>query len=393
MTAPLTSRMREFGTTIFTVMSDLAARHGAVNLGQGFPDTDGPSHILCAAAQALQDGHNQYPALRGSATLREAIAEHQQRFYGLHVDPDSEVLVTAGATEGLSVCLNALCEPGDEVVLIEPFYDAYAAAVALAGGRRRTVPLRGPDLHLEESDLRAAVGPRTRAIVVNTPHNPTGKVFTAEELTLIGKVALETGCWVITDEVYEHLVYDDARHLPLASLTRTLPELSALSDQVLTLSSAGKTFSVTGWKVGWITGSAEGIAAAATVKQYLSFSGGAPFQPAVAAGLRQDDELFDELTSSMRKRRDILTEGLLDAGFTVCGGQGTYFLLADAAPLGVTDASTFCQELPARCGVVGIPVTAFCDQPGPYSSLVRFAYCKREDVLIEAARRLRTLHS
>ncbi|GAB76553.1 succinyldiaminopimelate aminotransferase apoenzyme [Austwickia chelonae] len=392
MTAPLTSRMREFGTTIFTVMSDLAARHGAVNLGQGFPDTDGPEHLMRAAAQAIQDGHNQYPPLRGNAVLREAVAEHQHRFYDLSVDPHNEILITAGATEGLSVCLNALCEPGDEVVLIEPFYDAYAAAVALAGGRRRTVPLRGPDLRLQESDLRAAVGPRTRAIVVNTPHNPTGKVFDTEELTLIGKIAVEAGCWVITDEVYEHLVYDDVRHVPLAVLARTVPELAPLDDRLLTISSAGKTFSVTGWKIGWITGRAAGIAATATVKQYLSFSGGAPFQPAVAAGLRQEDRLFDELTTSMRVRRDILADGLREAGFTVRGGQGTYFLLADASPLGVTDASAFCQELPARCGVVGIPVTAFCDEPDPYSTLVRFAYCKREDVLVEAARRLRTLH-
>lgn len=386
----LVARMREFGTTIFTVMSRLAQEHDAVNLGQGFPDEDGPAPVLAEAVRAIGAGLNQYPPLMGSPALREAVAAHQARFYGLGVDPDREILVTAGATEAMAVTLLALCEPGDEVVLIDPSYDAYAAAVAMAGARRRTVALRLPSLALDLDALRAAVGPRTRAIVLNSPHNPTGKVFAAAELAAVGEIALATGCWVICDEVYEHLTYDVA-HTPLAALARTEPALTGLAERVLTISSAGKTFSVTGWKVGWVTGPEAAVAAIATVKQYLSFTGGAPFQPAVAVGLAQPDEAYAALTDGLRARRDLLADGLASAGFGVLGGQGTYFLLADAAPLGVRDAEAFCRELPARAGVAAIPVSAFCDDVGPVRSLVRFAYCKRPEVLAEGVRRLAAL--
>lgn len=276
MEAVLVARMREFGTTIFSVMSRLAAEHDAVNLGQGFPDEDGPAPVLAEAVRAIGTGINQYPPLMGAAVLREAIAAHQARFYGLTLDPDRDVLVTAGATEAMALTLLALCEPGDEVVLIQPSYDAYAAAVAMAGATRRTVSLSLPDLTLDVAALRAAVGPRTRAIVLNSPHNPTGKVFSRAELIEVGRVALAAGCWVVCDEVYEHLTYDVA-HVPLAALATTEPALAGLAERVLTISSAGKTFSVTGWKVGWVTGPAAGVAAVATVKQYLSFSGGRRF--------------------------------------------------------------------------------------------------------------------
>lgn len=383
----LVGRMREFGTTIFSVMSRLAQEHDAVNLGQGFPDEDGPAPVLAEAVRAIETGRNQYPPLFGAPVLREAIAEHQRRFYGISLDPDREVLVTAGATEALAVSLLALCEPGDEVVLIEPAYDAYAAAVAMAGAVRRTVSLSFPDLRLDVAALRAAVGPRTRAIVLNSPHNPTGTVFTRAELVQIGRIALAAGCWVICDEVYEHLTYDEP-HLPLAALARTEPELAGLADRVLTISSAGKTFSVTGWKVGWVSGPQEGVAAVATVKQYLSFTGGAPFQPAVAVGLRQSDADYARLTDSLRHRRDLLAKGLRSVGLEVLGGAGTYFLLADATPLGGADAEAFCRALPARCGVAAIPVSAFCDDAAAVRPLVRFAYCKQVPVLTEALRRL-----
>lgn len=382
--------MRGFGTTIFSVMSALSDRHEAINLGQGFPDEAGPAPVLAEAVRAIETGINQYPPLTGSPVLREAVAAHQQRFHGIDLDPQSEVLVTGGATEGLSVALLTLCEPGDEVVLFDPSYDAYSAAIALAGATRRSCPLRMDDLSLDVSTLRAAVGPRTRAIIVNTPHNPTGKVFTAAELTAIGVIAKEAGCWVICDEVYEHLVYDGATHISLAALARQVPELEGLSERVVSLSSAGKTFSVTGWKVGWATGPAAAIEAMTTVKQYLSFTGGAPFQPAVALGLGQSDSAYRSFTEGMRDRRDLLARGLTQAGLPVLGGQGTYFLLADTAALGVRDAAALCRELPRRIGVSAIPVSAFCDDPELAPTLVRFAYCKSLPTLQEAVRRLQT---
>ncbi|WP_219106087.1 aminotransferase class I/II-fold pyridoxal phosphate-dependent enzyme [Austwickia sp. TVS 96-490-7B] len=391
MNRPLVRRMQDFDTTVFAVMSALAAQTGAINLGQGFPDEDGPAPVLRRAMTAIEDGINQYPPLRGSQVLREAVAAHQHRFYGLDCDPDQEIMVTAGATEAMTCSLLALCEPHDEVVVIEPYYDAYAAAIALAGAQRVGVALTLPDLTVDLEALRAAVGPRTRAIVLNTPHNPTGKVFSQAELAGIAKIALDHDCYILVDEVYEHLVYDGARHHCLAAVVAADPALAALRSRILTISSAGKTFSVTGWKVGWLSGAPEVIAAVATVKQYVTFSGGAPFQPAIAAGLAQEDSVFEEFADSLRRRRDLLAEGLDAAGMTVLGGQGTYFLLADATDIGGVDADRFCRELPERCGVVAIPVSAFCDDPTTAPGLIRFAYCKREEVLVEAVRRLSAL--
>jgi N-succinyldiaminopimelate aminotransferase len=369
---------------VFATMSGLATRAGAINLGQGFPDTDGPQSLLEDAVSALRGGVNQYPPGRGVPDLRHAIAEHQRRFYGLDVDPDTEVLVTAGATEALAAALMALCAPGDEVVVLEPYYDAYAASIELAGAVRRTVPLRFPDYTLEPGALAAAVGPRTRLILLNTPHNPTGHVLSEAELAEVARVAREHDLLVVTDEVYEHLVFDGHRHVPLA----TLP---GMAERTLTISSAGKTFSVTGWKIGWIHGPAELIEAVTTVKQFLTFVNGAPFQPAVANALRLPEEHFAEVARRMQAGRDLLTEGLLEAGFTVSRPGGTYFIVADAAPLGYDDGMALCLDLPRLAGVVGIPVRVFHDDQAAGASLVRFAVCKRPEVLQEAAQRLRSL--
>ena len=387
MDNPLVRRMRPFGTTIFTTMSELAARTGAVNLGQGFPDTNPPPWVQDLVTDAMARGINQYPQLFGAPALREAIAEHQRRFYGLDVDPDREVLVTFGATDALACSLAALVEAGDEVVVIEPAFDVYTAGITLAGGVQVGVPLRLPDLSLDEEALAAAITPRTRAILLNTPHNPTGKIFTRDELAAIGRLAVRHGIWILSDEVYEHLAFD-APHVPMASLSREVP---GLDQWVLTISSAGKTFSVTGWKVGWIAGPAPAVRAAAQIKQFTSFTGGAPFQPAIAAALGQPEEAYAELNDGMRRRRDLLAEGLSAAGFRLVGGHATYFQVADTAPLGIADAAQFCREMPAKYGVVAIPVSAFCSDPGYARTLIRFAYCKRPDVLEEASRRLAPL--
>ncbi len=387
MENPLVQRMRPFGTTIFTTMSELAARTGAVNLGQGFPDTNPPAWIQEHVTDAMARGINQYPQLFGAPALREAIAEHQRRFYGLDVDPDREVLVTFGATDALASALSALVEPGDEVVVIEPAFDVYTAGITLAGGVQVGVPLRLPDLTLDEAALAAAITPRTRAILLNTPHNPTGKIFTREELAAIGALAVRHGIWILSDEVYEHLAFD-APHTPMASLAREIP---GLDQWVLTISSAGKAFSVTGWKIGWIVGPAPAVRAAAQIKQFTSFTGGAPFQPAIAAALSQSDEAYAALNDGMRHRRDVLAEGLSAAGFGLVGGHATYFQVADAAPLGVTDAAQFCLEMPEKYGVVAIPVSAFCSDPDYARTLIRFAYCKQPSVLAEASARLAPL--
>jgi N-succinyldiaminopimelate aminotransferase len=381
---PLVSRMTGFGTTIFAEMTQRALRYDAVNLGQGFPDTDGPREVLDCAVEAIRSGQNQYPPARGVPVLREAVAEHQRRFYGLEVDPDHEVLVTVGATEAIAAAVLALVEPDQEVVTFEPYYDSYAASIALAGAGRRTVPLRFPDLSFDEDELRAAFSDRTALVLLNTPHNPTGKVFTREELELIGRLAAEHDAWVVTDEVYEHLVFDGHQHVPMA----TLP---GMAERTLTISSGGKTFSVTGWKVGWITGPAEAVSAVAAVKQFLTFVGSGPFQPAVAAGLRLGDDFYEGLAASMQSKRDVLVEALTGVGLPVAPCAGTYFVIADAAPLGVTDAVEFCRRLPEEVGVVGVPISAFCDDKDAVATLVRFAFCKREDVLREGARRLARL--
>jgi N-succinyldiaminopimelate aminotransferase len=370
--------------TVFAQMSALATATGSINLGQGFPDTDGPASLLRDAADAVLGGVNQYPPGRGVPELRQAVAEHQRRFYGLDVDPDTQVLVTAGATEAIAAALLAMVGPDDEVVVLEPYYDAYAACIELAGARRRTVPLRFPDYTLTPGALAAAVGPRTRAILLNTPHNPTGHVLSAEELAEVAAVAIEYDLLVITDEVYEHLLFDGRRHVPLA----TLP---GMAERTLTISSAGKTFSVTGWKIGWVTGPAELVEAVTTVKQFLTYVNGAPFQPAVARALALPDEVFADVAARLQAGRDLLTEGLVEAGFTVSRPGGTYFVVADAAPLGYDDGMQLCLDLPRLAGVVAVPVRVFHDDVSAGASLVRFAVCKRPEVLAEAARRLGSL--
>jgi N-succinyldiaminopimelate aminotransferase len=375
----------EVSATIFAEMSALAARTGAINLGQGFPDEDGPAEVLDAAIRGIRDGVNQYPPGLGMPVLREAIAEHQQRFYGLAVDPDREVLVTAGATEALASVLLALVEPGDEVVTFEPFYDAYGASIALAGGVHRTVPLRAPTFRPDLDELRAAVTDRTRIILVNNPHNPTGAVLDREVLETVVALAHEHGALIVTDEVYEHLTFD-APHIPVA----TLP---GGRERTITISSGGKTFNTTGWKIGWVIASPELITAITAVKQFLTYVNGAPFQPAIAVGLRLPDAFFTAIAQTLAAKKDLLSAGLEAAGFAVCPSHGSYFAIADAAPLGYTDAMAFCRELPALAGVVAVPVTAFC---GPTlrdetASLVRFAFCKKVDVLARAAEQLAQL--
>jgi len=373
--------------TIFTEMSALATATGAINLGQGFPDEDGPAEVLEAARQAITDGINQYPPGIGLPVLREAIAEHQQRFYGVRVDPATEVLVTAGATEALAATILALTEPGDEVVVFEPFYDAYAADVAMAGATLVTVPLLAPDFQPDLDALTDAVTDRTQLIIVNDPHNPTGSVLPIETLRLIISLAERHGATIVTDEVYEHLVFDEARHTPISSLPGGW-------ERTVTISSGGKTFNTTGWKIGWITAPSALIAPILAVKQFLTFVNGAPFQPAIAAGLRLGDEFFTGATATLQRKRDILSAGLQGAGFTVSRPQGGYFVIADAAALGHPDAAAFCRELPSLAGVVGVPLSAFVlpEHRAATRSLVRFAFCKRESVLTDAAERLAALN-
>ena len=381
MGSPLVRRMAGFGSTIFAEMTALATEHGAVNLGQGFPDTDGPREMLDAAKRAIDEGRNQYPPGPGVPELLDAIAAHQSRFYGIPLDPRSQVLVTVGATEAIAATILALCEPGDEVVTFEPYYDSYAASIALAGAVRRTSVLRFPEFAVDEASLRAAFSPKTRLVLLNTPHNPTGKVFSRAELDLICALAREFDAWVVTDEVYEHLVFSGATHIPVA----TLP---GMAERTLTISSAGKTFSATGWKVGWVSGPAEAVAAVRAVKQFLTFVGSGPFQPAVAVALGLDDETYAAFSASLQAKRDLLVAGLRSAGLEVSVPQGTYFVVADAAPLGAVNGLDFCRELPRRLGVVGVPVSVFHDDPEVARTLVRFAFCKRDQVLHDAVRRL-----
>ncbi|MFF9771264.1 pyridoxal phosphate-dependent aminotransferase [Streptomyces sp. NPDC014636] len=381
----LNRRLAAFGTTIFAEMSALAVATGAINLGQGFPDTDGPEEIREAAVRALRDGRgNQYPPGPGIPELRTAIAAHQQRRYGLAYDPDTEVLVTAGATEAIAASLLALVEPGDEVVALEPYYDSYAASIAMAGGRRVPVTLRPHEgsFRLDLDELRGAVTDRTRLLLINTPHNPTGTVLTRPELAAIAELAVERDLLVVTDEVYEHLVFDGAEHLPLASFP-------GMRERTVSIGSAGKTYSFTGWKVGWVTGSPELVGAVRAVKQFLTYVSSGPFQYAVAEALALPDSYFEEFRRSMQDRRDILAEGLTAAGFEVFRPAGTYFITTDIRPLGEKDGFAFCRALPERAGVVAIPNAVFYDDREAGAPFVRFAFCKREEVLRQAAERLR----
>jgi N-succinyldiaminopimelate aminotransferase len=374
----LNARLDGMGTTIFAEMSALAGTTGSVNLGQGFPDTDGPHEIAAAAAAAIMEGRgNQYPPGPGIPELRQAVAAHQKRFYGLDVDPDTQVLVTAGATEGIAAALIALLEPGDEAIAFEPYYDSYAASVAMAGAARVPVTLRPPDFRPDIDALRAAITSRTRLILLNTPHNPTGVVFTPDELAQIAGLACEHDLLVVSDEVYEHMVYEGS-HLPIVSLP-------GMSERTVTISSAAKMFSFTGWKIGWVTGSPELVTAVRTVKQFLS---GGPFQYAVAEALALPDDFYASISADLRVKRDFFCAGLAAAGFGVYRPAGTYFITTDVRPLGYADGMEFCRELPGRVGVVAVPSVVFYDNVDAGRPQVRFAFCKQQDVLAEALSRL-----
>jgi N-succinyldiaminopimelate aminotransferase len=382
--ALLNSALAGMGTTIFAEMSALAVETGSVNLGQGFPDTDGPAEVAKIAADAVLAGRgNQYPPGPGIPELRNAVSAHQKRFYGLDVDPETEVLVTAGATEAIAAAMLALLEPGDEVIAFEPYYDSYAACIAMAGAVRVPVTLRPPAFRPDLDRLRDAITSRTRLILLNSPHNPTGMVASRDELTVIASLAIEHNLLVVTDEVYEHLVFD-GQHIPIA----TLP---GMRDRTVTISSGGKTFSFTGWKIGWVTGTPELVTAVRTAKQFLTYVSGGPFQYAIAAGLALPDAFYTDLTANLHRKRDLLASGLRTAGFEVFVPHGTYFISTDIAPLGETDGLAFCRSLPHRCGVVAVPNVVFYDDQPAGRSQVRFAFCKKDEVLEDAAARLLTL--
>jgi N-succinyldiaminopimelate aminotransferase len=381
----LTSRLQGFGTTIFAEMSALAVETGAINLGQGFPDEDGPAEVLDAAVEAIRSGRNQYPPGRGVPELRDAIARHQQRWYGLTYDPATEVLVTAGATEAIAAACLALCETGDEVVVLEPTYDSYQASIAMAGATPRFVRLEPPHYRLDAAALAAAVTPRTRLLLINSPHNPTGTVLDRGELDAIARLAIDHDVLVVTDEVYEHVVFDGLAHIPLA----TLP---GMRERTVSISSGGKTFNATGWKIGWVTAPAPLVTAVTTAKQFLTYVNGGPFQPAIAVGLDLADGYFGDLAADLEAKRDQLCGGLAAAGFTVFRPQGTYFVTVDIRDLRPDgDGMAFCRSLPHECGVVAVPNQVFYGEPGAGRHLVRFSFAKRHAVLDEAVARLAKL--
>ncbi len=375
----------QLGVTIFEEMTTLAVRTGAINLGQGFPDEDGPLEVREAARAAIASGANQYAPGKGVVELREAVAGHQERFYGLTPDPQTQVVVTTGATEGIAASLLAFAGPGDEVLTFEPFYDSYGAIIGLSGAAHVTAPLLAPDFMPDMAALEAAFTGRTRVVLLNNPHNPTGAVFPRPVLQRIVDLARKHDCLIVTDEVYEHLTFGQ-RHVPVASLP-------GAEDRTITISSAGKTFSLTGWKIGWLTGPEELVSAVRTVKQFLTYSSGTPFQSAIATGLGMPEEFFHGIAAQLKQKRDILSEGLRAAGFDVFKPQGTYFVNVDTSPLGIHDSVELARRLPELVGVAAIPVPVFCHQEGAERtrSLLRFAFCKKTDVLEEAAHRLSTL--
>ncbi|MFK0005880.1 aminotransferase class I/II-fold pyridoxal phosphate-dependent enzyme [Paenarthrobacter sp. NPDC090520] len=375
----------KLGVTIFEEMTTLAMSTGAINLGQGFPDEDGPAEMKAAAQAAIAEGANQYAPGKGIPQLREAVAHHQERFYGLAPDPLTEVVITTGATEAIAASLLAFVQPGDEVLTFEPFYDSYGAIIGLAGATHVTAPLLAPDFQPDLDALERAFSHRTRVVLLNNPHNPMGSVLTREALAKVVELATKYDAIIVSDEVYEHLTFGVA-HLPVA----TLP---GAAERTITISSAGKTFSFTGWKIGWLSGPAELVAAARTVKQFLSYSSGTPFQSAVAVGLALPDSFYAEIAGTLQHKRDILAEGLRAAGFGVYIPSGTYFINVDTAPLGISDAVDLARRLPDLVGVAAIPVPVFCHQEGAERtrSLLRFAFCKKTEVLQEAASRLATL--
>ncbi|WP_125616350.1 aminotransferase class I/II-fold pyridoxal phosphate-dependent enzyme [Specibacter cremeus] len=373
------------GVTIFEEMTTLAARHGAINLGQGFPDEDGPAAISRIARDAIAAGDNQYAPGKGILDLRRAVAEHQERFYGLTPDPETEIIISTGATEAIAAAILSLTGPGDEVLTFEPFYDAYGAMIGLSGATHTTAALLAPDFMPDLGTLEHSFSERTRMVIVNNPHNPTGAVFPPEVLREVVRLATKYDALILTDEVYEHLTFGVA-HTPVA----TMP---GAAERTLTISSAGKTFSFTGWKIGWLSGPAELVAAARTVKQFLSYSSGTPFQTAIAHALRMEDAFFTDAAATLQRKRDILADGLRAAGMEVYTPQGTYFINADTSPLGFTDSLALARRLPELVGVAAIPVPVFCHAEGAErtKSLLRFAFCKKVELLERAAGQLATL--
>ncbi|MDO5752493.1 aminotransferase class I/II-fold pyridoxal phosphate-dependent enzyme [Arthrobacter sp.] len=383
--ANLLSSDGTLGVTIFEEITTLANQHNAINLGQGFPDEDGPAELNRLAQEAIARGENQYAPGKGLLDLRRAVSEHQNRFYGLTPDPETEIIISTGATEAIAATILALTGPGDEVLTFEPFYDSYGAMIGLSGATHTTAALLAPDFMPDVAALENSFSPRTKMVIINNPHNPTGAMFPVEVLNEVVRLAIKYDAVILTDEVYEHLTFGP-RHIPVA----TLP---GAAERTLTISSAGKTFSFTGWKIGWLSGPAELVAAARTVKQFLSYSSGTPFQGAIAAGLRMDDEFFTDAAATLARKRDILAEGLRAAGFDVYLPQGTYFINADTQKLGITDATALARRLPELVGVAAIPVPVFCHPEGATRtrSLLRFAFCKQVPLLEQAAGRLATL--
>ncbi|BCW48847.1 aminotransferase class I/II-fold pyridoxal phosphate-dependent enzyme [Arthrobacter sp. StoSoilB13] len=371
--------------TIFEEMTTLAISSGAINLGQGFPDEDGPTEIKAAAQAAIAAGANQYAPGKGTTELREAVAEHQLRFYGLTPDPQTEIIITTGATEAIAASLLAFVQPGDEVLTFEPFYDSYGAIIGLAGAQHVTAPLAAPDFLPDPARLEEAFSSRTKVVLLNNPHNPTGAVFPQEVLEKVVELAIKYDAIIVSDEVYEHLTFG-VTHIPVASLP-------GAAERTLTISSAGKTFSFTGWKIGWLSGPQDLVAAVRTVKQFLTYSSGTPFQSAIAVGLALPDTFYTGIAETLRHKRDILSEGLRAAGFNVFTPRGTYFVNVDTEPLGIKDSVDLARRLPGLVGVAAIPVPVFCHPEGAKRtrSLLRFAFCKKTSVLEEAAERLSAL--